>query len=313
MSDTTKKSIIINQSFLSGSSKGAASSGNNKVSKRNRPKLSDEIIKPNKLKKMLLDKINAKRKAEQTSAVSSSVANNNNNNNNTNNSDNSSSNSNSINNSINNGIIITDKILQNIEERLVNNNNNTANVTANVTANATANNINMHITKKSYSDSIMQSIQYLDKYPNNNFDTININDSNINRVDSSTINFNNLAKTKPINIRNDNHFCQNGIDYSSNNSYPIRLYGIHPPVQNNGANDTKIIPDELLKSPLHVGEYGGGDGINGNTIDDFVLLETSPDHIARSAPNSSNLLHNSIKYGLYQFMNNSIEYLRKLV
>jgi len=81
MSDTTKKSIIINQSFLSGSSKGAASSGNNKVSKRNRPKLSDEIIKPNKLKKMLLDKINAKRKAEQTSAVSSSVANNNNNNN----------------------------------------------------------------------------------------------------------------------------------------------------------------------------------------------------------------------------------------
>ena len=85
MSDTTKKSIIINQSFLSGSSKGAASSGNNKVSKRNRPKLSDEIIKPNKLKKMLLDKINAKRKAEQTSAVSSSVANNNNNNtNNTN-------------------------------------------------------------------------------------------------------------------------------------------------------------------------------------------------------------------------------------
>ena len=84
MSDTTKKSIIINQSFLSGSSKGAASSGNNKVSKRNRPKLSDEIIKPNKLKKMLLDKINAKRKAEQTSAVSSSVANNNNNTNNTN-------------------------------------------------------------------------------------------------------------------------------------------------------------------------------------------------------------------------------------
>ena len=84
MSDTTKKSIIINQSFLSGSNKGAASSGNNKVSKRNRPKLSDEIIKPNKLKKMLLDKINAKRKAEQTSAVSSSVANNNNNTNNTN-------------------------------------------------------------------------------------------------------------------------------------------------------------------------------------------------------------------------------------
>jgi len=92
MSDNTKKSIIINQSFLSGSGKGAAVSGNNKVSKRNRPKLSDEIIKPNKLKKMLLDKINAKRKAEQTSAASSDVVNNsktnktnNNTNNNTNN------------------------------------------------------------------------------------------------------------------------------------------------------------------------------------------------------------------------------------
>jgi hypothetical protein len=33
--------------------------------------LSDEIIKPNKLKKMLLDKINAKRKADQTSSPSS--------------------------------------------------------------------------------------------------------------------------------------------------------------------------------------------------------------------------------------------------
>ena len=70
MSDPTKKSIIINQSFLSGSNKGMSSSGNNNLSKKNRAKLSDEIIKPNKLKKMLLDKINAKRKAEQTSATS---------------------------------------------------------------------------------------------------------------------------------------------------------------------------------------------------------------------------------------------------
>ena len=74
MSDPTKKSIIINQSFLSGSNKGMSSSGNNKLSKKNRAKLSDEIIKPNKLKKMLLDKINAKRKAEQTSATSSITA-----------------------------------------------------------------------------------------------------------------------------------------------------------------------------------------------------------------------------------------------
>jgi hypothetical protein len=78
MSDPTKKSIIINQSFLSGSNKSTSSLGNNKLSKKNRPKLSDEIIKPNKLKKMLLDKINAKRKAEQTSA-SSTVASVNNN------------------------------------------------------------------------------------------------------------------------------------------------------------------------------------------------------------------------------------------
>ena len=67
MSDSTKKSIIINQSFLSGSNKSNSSS-NNKQSKKSRPRLSDEIIKPNKLKKMLLDKINAKRKAEQTSS-----------------------------------------------------------------------------------------------------------------------------------------------------------------------------------------------------------------------------------------------------
>ena len=97
MSDNTKKSIIINQSFLSGSGKGAAVSGNNKVSKRNRPKLSDEIIKPNKLKKMLLDKINAKRKAEQTSAASSDVVNNsktNKTNNNTNKTNNNTNNTN---------------------------------------------------------------------------------------------------------------------------------------------------------------------------------------------------------------------------
>ena len=72
MSDNTKKSIVINQSFLSGSGSGAGnygSSGNqNKKSKKLRAKLTDEsIIKPNKLKRMLLDKINAKRKAEQTS------------------------------------------------------------------------------------------------------------------------------------------------------------------------------------------------------------------------------------------------------
>jgi len=83
MSDSTKKSIIINQSFLSGSNKGTTSS-NNTHSKKNRPKLSDDIIKPNKLKKMLLDKINAKRKAEQTSSISSGVNNNNSNNNNAN-------------------------------------------------------------------------------------------------------------------------------------------------------------------------------------------------------------------------------------
>jgi hypothetical protein len=72
MSDNTKKSIVINQSFLSGSGSGTGnygSSGNqNKKSKKLRAKLTDEsIIKPNKLKRMLLDKINAKRKAEQSS------------------------------------------------------------------------------------------------------------------------------------------------------------------------------------------------------------------------------------------------------
>ena len=71
MSDPTKKSIVINQSFLSGSGKGIGnvSSSNNKLSKKHRPRLSDDIIKPNKLKKMLLDKINAKRKAENTSSA----------------------------------------------------------------------------------------------------------------------------------------------------------------------------------------------------------------------------------------------------
>ena len=85
MSDPTKKSIIINQSFLSGSNKNTSSPGNNKLSKKNRPKISDEIIKPNKLKKILLDKINAKRKAEQTSASSAIASANNNINNNVNN------------------------------------------------------------------------------------------------------------------------------------------------------------------------------------------------------------------------------------
>ena len=68
MSDPTKKSIVINKSFLSGSDN--SSNVQNKKSKKNTRNLSEEIIKPNKLKKMLLDKINAKRKAEQTSSPS---------------------------------------------------------------------------------------------------------------------------------------------------------------------------------------------------------------------------------------------------
>jgi len=68
MSDPTKKSIVINKSFLSGS--GNSSNLQNKKSKKNTRNLSEEIIKPNKLKKMLLDKINAKRKADQTSSPS---------------------------------------------------------------------------------------------------------------------------------------------------------------------------------------------------------------------------------------------------
>jgi hypothetical protein len=67
MSDSTKKSIVINKSFLSGSENSNGSNINNKKSKKNTRNLSEEIIKPNKLKKMLLDKINAKRKAEQGS------------------------------------------------------------------------------------------------------------------------------------------------------------------------------------------------------------------------------------------------------
>jgi len=71
MSDPTKKSIVINKSFLSGSAGSSSSNAQNKKSKKNTRNLSEEIIKPNKLKKMLLDKINAKRKAEQTSPASS--------------------------------------------------------------------------------------------------------------------------------------------------------------------------------------------------------------------------------------------------
>ncbi len=71
MSDPTKKSIVINKAFLSGSDNSGSSRTQNKKSKKNTRNLSEEIIKPNKLKKMLLDKINAKRKAEQTSSVSS--------------------------------------------------------------------------------------------------------------------------------------------------------------------------------------------------------------------------------------------------
>ena len=69
MSDPTKKSIVINKSFLSGSD-NSKSSNIQKKSKKNTRNLSEEIIKPNKLKKMLLDKINAKRKADQTSSPS---------------------------------------------------------------------------------------------------------------------------------------------------------------------------------------------------------------------------------------------------
>jgi hypothetical protein len=77
MSDPTKKSIVINKAFLSGSDNAGSLNTQNKKSKRNTRNLSEEIIKPNKLKKMLLDKINAKRKAENTSPVNSGGSNNN--------------------------------------------------------------------------------------------------------------------------------------------------------------------------------------------------------------------------------------------
>ncbi len=67
MSDSTKKSIVINKSFLSGSS-GSSESTKNKSRKQSRPKIPDDVIKPSKLKQMLLDKINAKRRAELTMA-----------------------------------------------------------------------------------------------------------------------------------------------------------------------------------------------------------------------------------------------------
>ena len=70
MSDPTKKSIVINKSFLSANDSLNSSNIQAKKSKKNTRALSEEIIKPNKLKKMLLDKINAKRKADQTSSSS---------------------------------------------------------------------------------------------------------------------------------------------------------------------------------------------------------------------------------------------------
>jgi hypothetical protein len=84
MSDPTKKSIVINKSFLSGSAGSSSSNAQNKKSKKNTRNLSEEIIKPNKLKKMLLDKINAKRKAEHSSPDSSLSSNSNSKSNNTN-------------------------------------------------------------------------------------------------------------------------------------------------------------------------------------------------------------------------------------
>lgn len=69
MSDPTKKSIVINTSFLSSSGAGSelnSTASRNKSRKHTRQKIPDEVIKPSKLKQMLLDKINAKRKAELT-------------------------------------------------------------------------------------------------------------------------------------------------------------------------------------------------------------------------------------------------------
>ena len=73
MSDPTKKSIVINKSFLSGSN-GSSESTKNKSRKQSRPKIPDEVIKPSKLKQLLLDKINAKRRAELTMASASASA-----------------------------------------------------------------------------------------------------------------------------------------------------------------------------------------------------------------------------------------------
>jgi hypothetical protein len=69
MSDSTKKSIVINTSFLSSSGVGSelgSGASKNKSRKHTRQKIPDEVIKPSKLKQILLDKINAKRKAELT-------------------------------------------------------------------------------------------------------------------------------------------------------------------------------------------------------------------------------------------------------
>jgi hypothetical protein len=69
MSDPTKKSIVINTSFLSSSGVGSelgSGASRNKSRKHTRQKIPDEVIKPSKLKQILLDKINAKRKAELT-------------------------------------------------------------------------------------------------------------------------------------------------------------------------------------------------------------------------------------------------------
>ena len=80
MSDPTKKSIVINKSFLSSSGSGSelgSRESKNKSRKHTRQKIPDEVIKPTKLKQMLLDKINAKRKAELTmtnSAATSTAA-----------------------------------------------------------------------------------------------------------------------------------------------------------------------------------------------------------------------------------------------
>ena len=77
MSDPTKKSIVINTSFLSSSGVGSElSSGatRNKSRKHTRQKIPDEVIKPSKLKQILLDKINAKRKAELTMTTATATA-----------------------------------------------------------------------------------------------------------------------------------------------------------------------------------------------------------------------------------------------